>query len=210
MRENHGIGVAGPEILDDLLDGDDRALGRQNRLLLHARDAFQQHVALPVGSERMDDGDIRADRRDGRQHFPGIGAGDGLDSRVHLRQIRADIAAQHREGEVGGPGLIGIRHRGMAVFGELEPVRPVVLHRVAHAVQGADPRVAAPGEDEPFRATHADHLIVENVRRHADQSQSAPLLPDDLMASRIGNEVREALHCDRIAVPHMGGDGFLQ
>ena len=70
------MAAARAEIVDDLLDRDDRALGREHRLLLHADDAFEQHVAGAVGAQRMDDRDVGADRRHGRQHLAGIGAGD--------------------------------------------------------------------------------------------------------------------------------------
>ena len=79
-----------PEVLDDLLDRHDRALGREHRLLLHADDAFEQHVAAPVGLLRMDDRHVGPMRRHRRQLLAGERAGDALDRRVDLRQVDAD------------------------------------------------------------------------------------------------------------------------
>jgi hypothetical protein len=49
VRQDHRIGGAGPEILHHLFHRHDGALGGQHRLLLHPDDAFEQHVAGPVG-----------------------------------------------------------------------------------------------------------------------------------------------------------------
>ena len=67
------------EILDDLLDRDHRALGREHRFLLHADDALDQHVARPVGLLRMDERDVGPMRRHGRQLLAGERARDALD-----------------------------------------------------------------------------------------------------------------------------------
>ena len=77
-----------------------------------------------------------------------------------------------------------------------------MLDGVAEAVEGADVRVAAPGEDELASAAHPYHLLIDQVRRHPDQDQIPPLLTDDLVRAAGRDEVREALKGDRIAVTH--------
>src|ERR1700742_4901408 len=74
----------------------------------------------------------------------------------------------------------------------------------------ADARIAAPGEFQCASDTHPDHLIVEDIRRHADQGQIPPSLANDLMTRRIRDEVREALERDRVAIPDGGCDSLLQ
>src|SRR5256885_1396393 len=58
-RQNAGvgadpIGTSWAEIIDDLFDRDDRALGAEHRLLLNADDAFQEDIAFTVRLLRMD------------------------------------------------------------------------------------------------------------------------------------------------------------
>ena len=125
---------------------------------------------------------------------------------IDLRQIDALVAAEHREGEVRRAGLIGVRHRGMAVLFELKRRRPVVLHRVAQAMQRADAGVAAPREDEFFRAAHADQLVVDQIGRHADQRQPLPSLADRLMPGSEGDQMRKPLHGDAVAVVEVAAD----
>ena len=108
------FGLRGAEVVDDLLDRDDRALRGEHRLLLHADDALDEHVAVAVGAQRVDDRDVRPDRRHGRQHLAGIGAGDRADVRIDLGEVDALVAAEHGEGQVGRAGLVGVGHRGVA------------------------------------------------------------------------------------------------
>ena len=84
--------------------------------------------------------------------------------------------------------------------------RPPVLDGVAQPVQRADAGIAAPGEREPARAAHADHLVVDQVRRHAHEVQVATTLPDDLVPGRERDQVREAFERDAGAVAHVRGD----
>ena len=120
------------------------------------------------------------------------------------------VAAQDRAGQSGRAGGVGGGHRRVAVLLELERARPAVLHRVAQAVQRADAGVAAPREDELARAAHADHLIVDQIGRHAHQREVALALPDDLVPRGEGDEVREALERDGAAVVDVGGDRVVQ
>jgi hypothetical protein len=95
-------------------------------------------------------------------------------------------------------------------LGDLQRLRPLALNGIAQAVEGAHPGVAAPGEGEFRGAAGPDHLVMDEVRRHADQVQVAALLPDDFVAGREGNEVREALERDTLPVFNVAGDGVLE
>ena len=53
---------------------------------------------------------------------------------------------------------------------------------VAEAVQRAHAGVAAVGEDQLARAAGADHLVVDQIRRHPAQGQVPATLTDDLVA----------------------------
>ena len=92
----------------------------------------------------------------------------------------------------------------MAVLLDLELAR---LDRVAEAVQRADARVAAPGEDQLARAAGADQLVVDDVRRHPHERQVALALADDLVPGGDGDQVGEALQRDGVAVVDEVGDG---
>ena len=132
------------------------------------------------------------------------------DLRIDLRQVDADVAAEHGEGQVGGAGLIGVGHRRVGMLLERQRMRPAVLDRVAHPVQRADAGIAAPGEDQLVDGAHADQLVVDQVRRHAADGQVLAALADDLMAGGEGDEVGEALHRDGIAVAEIGLDRVVQ
>ena len=87
-----------------------------------------------------------------------------------------------------------------------ERIRPGILDGVAQAVQRADAGIAGPREHQLFGAAHPDQLIVDDVRRHADQRQVLAALANDLMAGGGRNEVGETLHRHNIAVADRRGD----
>src|SRR5690606_9494552 len=198
------------QVIDDFLNRDNAALGGQHCFLLDADDAFHQHVALAVGALRMDYRYIRADRRYGRQSLTGKGAFDELDLVVDLGQVAADITAQYRQGQTRGTRFIGIGHGCVAMLDQLEATRPAFLYGVPHAMQGADTGVAAPGEDELLGTTGADHLVVDQVRGHADQCQITFALANDFMTRGEGNQVGEAFHRDGITVVDVLGHRVLE
>ena len=82
-----------------------------------------------------------------------------------------------------------------------------MLHRVAQAVQRAHARIAAPGKRQLARAAHADHLVVDQVRRHPHQVQVMATLADDLVAGGERDEMGEAFQRHARAVVHVLGDG---
>ena len=51
-----------------------------------------------------------------------------------------------------------------------------------------------------LHAAHADELVVDEIGRHADQREPFAALPDDLVARGMGNEMREALKRDGVAI----------
>ena len=61
-RQDDGAGTRF-ELRDDLLDRDQRPVGGEHGLLLHAADPPQLHVARRVGLLRVDHGHVRAERR---------------------------------------------------------------------------------------------------------------------------------------------------
>ena len=67
-------------------------------------------------------------------------------------------------------------------------------------MQRADPRIPSPRKDKFGSAARPDQLVVYKVRRHSDQSQVAASLPDYLVTSREGNQVRETFQRDYVAI----------
>ena len=210
VRQNHGIVGRGLQVVDDLLDHHDGALRGEHDFLLAARDAFEQHIALAVGAQRVDDSNVWPQRRHGRKFLARIRTRDRLDARIDLRQVDADVATKHRERQVGRACVIGVGHAGVGMFLNGERVRPAILDGVADAMRRADSRIAAPREHKFFGAAHADHLIVDQIRRHADQRQATTLLANDLVACRERDQMCEALHGEGIAIVDVLGDRIMQ
>src|SRR5882762_318863 len=97
---------------------------------------------------------------------------------------------------------------GMLLIGER--ARPAILDRVAHAMERADARIAAPGKHRLVGAAHADELVVDQVGRHADQREAPAALADHLVAGGVRNEMGEAFHRERVAVADIGLHGGRQ
>ncbi len=87
---------------------------------------------------------------------------------------------------------------------------PAILDRITQAMQRAHAGVAAPRKDEPVCDSHADQLIVDEVGSHPDEGQVLASLADDLVAGGEGNQMREALHCDRVAILYVPCDRLLE
>ena len=71
-------------------------------------------------------------------------------------------------------------------------------------------RIAGPGEDQAGSAAHADHLIVDEVGRHADKGETAAALADKFVARGKGDQVSESLKRNGVAVVDKSGDRFPQ
>lgn len=198
-RQDAGIGRR-IERVNDLLHRHDHLARGQRGLFLHAQNAPQQHIAAAVGLLRVDHGDIRIDRRRGRQGLPGVGALQETDAVVDLGQVRAHIAAQHGERQARRAGHIRVGHVRVAVFAQLQRRRPAVFHRIAQPVQRAHARIAAPGKAQRRRAAGTDQLVVNQVRGHPHQPQVAFALADHLVAGGVRDQVGKAFHCHAIAI----------
>jgi len=96
----------------------------------------------------------------------------------------------------------------MRVLFDLDGSRPAVFDSVAQAVQRSDPRISAPGEHDLPDAPGADELIVDQIRSHADHSEIALGLPDDLVSGGEGDQVREPFQGDGVAVANRFADRF--
>src|SRR5712691_11722134 len=155
-RQDHRIGAALAEIRNDLLDRHQRAFRGQHHLLLHADDAFDQHVAGGVRLERVHHRDVGPDRRHGRERFAGERACDALDVGIDVRQVDPEIAAEDRARQPGRAGLVGIGHGGVGMLLDRDRHRPAVLVGVAETMQRADARIAHPRENQLLGAAHAD------------------------------------------------------
>src|SRR4029077_9780622 len=51
--------------------------------------------------------------------------------------------------------------------------------------------------------SHADHLVTDQIRGHADQMQAAAALANDLVTSGKRDQMREALERHALTVVHM-------
>ena len=202
----HDVVHRGRNLVDDRLDGDEQLRRGECGLARGADDPVDRDIAAAVRALRVQDRDVGIDRGHGRDLLAGVGAGDVPDARILLRKIGADVAAEHPERQARGARAVGNRHGGVAVLVDLERARPVVLDRVAQAMQRADTGIAAPGESQLARAAGPDQLVVDEVRRHAHEVQVAPALANQLMAGRKGNEMREALEREAGAVRNVRRD----
>jgi hypothetical protein len=104
------------KLLDHLLDRDDSTAGREDGLLLDARDAPDRHVPPAVRLLGVDDGDVRVEGRHGHQLLAGERAGYGRYRLRHPGQVRADVAAQDGERQVRGARDVAVRHPGVGVL----------------------------------------------------------------------------------------------
>ena len=98
----------------------------------------------------------------------------------------------------------------MRVLDRLDGARKLVLDGVAHAPQQADPGVAGVGEHHLLRHPHADHLVVDDVGGHADESQVLDPLADRFMRGGMRDEVGEALEGDGVAVEEIARHRLLE
>ncbi len=127
-----------------------------------------------------------------------------------LRQVGADISAEHAEGQPRSAGRVAGGHAGVAVLFDVERVRPLVLDRVAESLQRADPGIAAPREGQLGDASGTDQLVVDDVGCHAHEMQVAALLADDLVTGGMRDQMGETLERQRVAVVHVRGNGLTK
>src|SRR5688572_21979045 len=94
----------------------------------------------------------------------------------------------------------------MRMLHRLDSAGVLVLDGVAHAPQQTHPWVSGVGEDYLPGHAHADHLVVDDVRRHAQERQLLETLPDGLVPGSMRNEVRESLEGDGVAAVKVSPD----
>jgi hypothetical protein len=94
------------------------------------------------------------------------------------------------------------------MFLQRKRLGPAVLDGIAQPVQRPHARIAAPGEYETIRRTHADQLVVDQIRGHPHQREVPTLLPQHLVGRRERDEMRKALHCHAIPVMDVRGNGL--
>ena len=107
-------------LVDQLLDHDDHAVGRERRLLLAAEQAPDLGVAGRVGALGVDDRDVRLERRHGVDLAVAVRRFDLADQRIRLRQVRLEVDAQRVERQVRGARRVPPDHPEVAVLLELE------------------------------------------------------------------------------------------
>src|SRR5262245_53150695 len=98
----------------------------------------------------------------------------------------------------------------MAMLDNLNGMRPTTLHGIAQAMQRADPRIATPRKDQPPGDAHSDHLIEQQIGGHANERQVLPPLANDLVASRVRNQVREAFQSHTVTIANMAFNSFTE
>ena len=118
------------------------------------------------------------------------------------------VAAKDTEREVRRTRRIAGGHARVRVLIELERSRPAGLNRIAKPVERTDAGVPAPGENERAGAPHPDHLVVDDVGRHADEGELASALPNQLVTRGVRNEMREAFERHDVAVMDELSHGF--
>src|SRR5687768_3862279 len=96
----------------------------------------------------------------------------------------------------------------MTVLFDLERLRPSAFDCIAQPVQGSDAWIAAPREHQPSGAAASDHLVVNQIGRHANQCEAGQPLTDDFVARGKRNEVSEPFERDALAGSDEARDGF--
>ncbi len=188
------------ELLDDLLDGHERA-ARAPARPPSGRPVIPQSWTLPCRSACWAWMIPTSGRSAGTAESSSPVNGHSIAATRVLRgKVGSAVAPQHGERQVRRARRVGRSHPGVRVLLELERSRPVVLDRVAEAVQRADAGIPAPREDELPGAAGADQLVVDHVGRHPDERQLPPALPHELVPGRVRDQMREPLERDGLPV----------
>ena len=135
------------ELLDTLFDRDDGGSRGQHDLLLHADDAFDQHIPLGIGLLRVHNRHVWTHGGHRRQFLPGERALHRAVVRILIGQLAA-MAAEHREREVAGPRFIRIRESRVRILFQRQRRGPVMFDGVTQPVQRPHSGIAAPREHQ--------------------------------------------------------------
>jgi hypothetical protein len=98
----------------------------------------------------------------------------------------------------------------MAVFLDGDGPRPAVFNGITKAMQGSHPRITTPRKNQLSSATHADHLIVDQVGCHSNQREVSALLANDFVSCGERYQMSETFQCENTTVLHQSGDSFAQ
>ena len=194
---------------DDLLDHHDHPARGEGRFPLGAHQAPDLGVAPGVGALRVHDGDVGVKRRNRVEGLPGEGTGDLLQVRIDPGEVGAPVTAQREEGEARRGRLVAAEQPEMGVLLDFERPRIGPFDRPPHGVQRAHARVAEPAEDELAGGAGGHHLVHEQVRRQAHESEVAPPLADDFVSGGKRDQVGEPLQHDRVPVAYEAAHRLL-
>ncbi len=155
---------------------------------------------MTVGALRVNDGDVRVQRRHDVHGALPVGIVDEPNSGIEPRKVASGIGAQRKEREARGARLIAADHSVVAVLLDLEGHRIVVLDTASQLVEGSGGSAREERGHELGDTTGSHELIRHDVGSHPAQREVLPLLPDDLVRSRERDEMREALEAHGHAV----------
>ena len=195
---------------DDLFDDGDDALGGEGGLLLAAEEAPHLHVPLVVGALRVDDRNVRVQRRHRPDRAVAVRTLHLPNQRIHRGEIALRVGAERIEREPMRAGHVAPDHPVMAVLLDLEQRlargERGGLRSATNRVEGPHARIAEPAEDQPLRTSGRHHLVVDQIRCHPSEGQVATPLSDDLVPCGEGDAVSEAFDGNGVAVVDVRGD----
>ena len=171
-----------------------------------------QSCTLPraVGLLRVDDADVGPERRHGGELLAGERAGRSA-RRAYARRgrCRRSRAAPRRGGSPPRPRMrrpCPACECSSSSSGRGQPCSTASRNRWSDPTPGLPPQEKTSLRAQPI----ADQLVVDQVRRHADERQVAAALADQLVPGRVRDQVREALQRDGVAVAHESGDRLAE
>jgi len=157
----------------------------------------------------VDDSDVWSKRGDGRENLTGKWARDSGDGRTMCACIGTGVCAQYGKGKSSCTGDDTIRQTSVGMFVEFQCSRPIVFNGVAKSVQGTYPWISSPRKDQFSRTPSTNQLVANEIGREANQGEVSTSLPNDLVSRGEGNEVRETLERDKIAIMDVRRNGGL-
>ena len=118
----HDAVYVGAERVNHLFDEHDRSTRSQDRLLLHAGYAPEQHVAVTVRLLGADDPDVEVECGHRGELLTCEGARDPGDVLGHRREVRTGVAPQDPKGQTARARRVARRHAGVTVLFDLKRV----------------------------------------------------------------------------------------
>ena len=98
----------------------------------------------------------------------------------------------------------------MGVLFDLKRPRDPLFNGAAQAMQRANARVAQITEHQCACYARRNHLVIDHVRRHANQRQIAASLADDLVSGGKADESGKAFNRHRQVILDILGNRFFQ